>query len=249
MLVPTLLRASIRQLDAGRFVGELGLYAAAVREAITTYREWKVEEQWNFAAKKLVPVTDWSVGTPASVVKGAVLAFGLSAVTAGRGDALAAVRQEVAVVPGLNAALAQTFQLIDEPAEQHDDAEGLIASLIGRFMQGDIINATDAFVSSVRVVQFLENSFLASAVAAPVMAFYDRLWPDILRHRRFSMRGPDTNGPIILEAMRKGATAFERMVNMALASEAASRQRLSDGVRQQLATTAARLAGKRQDNP
>ena len=36
-----------------------------------------------------------------------------------------------------------------------------------------------------------------------MMSFYETVWPDIIEKRGFSMRSPATNGPYILEAMRK----------------------------------------------
>jgi hypothetical protein len=90
-------------------------------------------------------------------------------------------------------------------------------------------------------LQLLENSVLAPAAAEALMSFYEGVWPEILQERAFSMRSPGTNGPIILEAMRKGETAMQRMANMVLATEAAAKRGLGNDLRERLS----RIAGKR----
>ena len=72
------------------------------------------------------------------------------------------------------------------------------------------------------------------------MSFYERIWSEILEERAFSMRSPTTNGPIILEAMRKGKTAMQRMANMALATEAAVKRSLSTDLRERLSKIASK---------
>jgi hypothetical protein len=72
------------------------------------------------------------------------------------------------------------------------------------------------------------------------MAYYEQLWLEIIDKRPFSMRGPATNGPIILAALAKGDTAMQRMANMVLATEAAARRSLSDGLRDLIAKIAAK---------
>lgn len=95
-------------------------------------------------------------------------------------------------------------------------------------------------LSAIYAVQLLENSVLAPVTAEALMSFYARVWPEILEKRAFSMRGPATNGPIILEAMRKGQTAMQRMANMVLATEAAARRGLSNDLRERLSKIAAK---------
>jgi hypothetical protein len=73
-----------------------------------------------------------------------------------------------------------------------------------------------------------------------MMSFYEKIWPDILEKRSFSMRGPATNGPYILEAMREGDTAMQRLANMALATEAAVKRNLPNDLRERIAKIAAK---------
>jgi hypothetical protein len=84
------------------------------------------------------------------------------------------------------------------------------------------------------------NSVLAPPAAEALMSFYERIWSEILEERAFSMRSPTTNGPIILEAMRKGKTAMQRMANMALATEAAVKRSLSTDLRERLSKIASK---------
>jgi hypothetical protein len=42
------------------------------------------------------------------------------------------------------------------------------------------------------------------------LGYSQQLWLEILDKRTFSMRGPTTNGPIILAALAKGDTAMQR---------------------------------------
>jgi hypothetical protein len=72
------------------------------------------------------------------------------------------------------------------------------------------------------------------------MSFYERVWPEMLHGRAFSMRSPATNGPLILEAMRKGETAMQRMANMVLATKAAAKRSLSNDLRERLSLIAAK---------
>ena len=53
------------------------------------------------------------------------------------------------------------------------------------------------------------------------------------------MRNPTVNGPYILEAIRRGDTAVQRMANMVLATEAAAKRNLSEDLRERLKGIAA----------
>jgi hypothetical protein len=103
-----------------------------------------------------------------------------------------------------------------------------------------VFDANDVFLSAIYALQLLENSVLAPAAAEALMSFYERVWPEILQGRAFSMRGPATNGPIILEAMRKGGTAMQRMANMVLATEAAAKRGLSNDLRERFSKIGAK---------
>jgi hypothetical protein len=80
-------------------------------------------------------------------------------------------------------------------------------------------------------VQFLAGNIIGSPAATAMMSFYERVLPDIITRRAFSMRNPGVNGPRILEAIRTGDTAMQRMANMVLATEAAAKRNLSEDLR------------------
>jgi len=177
----------------------------------------------------------------AESTKQAVLSFMLACSAAGRADVMAEFRQKVMAVPGLARVVEDLFYVMDEPSDERKDIYVIIPSIVGRLLKGEVLDANDVFMSAIYALQFLENSALALAVAPAMMRFYERLWPEILEKRTFSMRSPDTNGPIILDAMRKGETAMQRMANMVLATSAASTHGLSNELRDRLS----RLAAKR----
>lgn len=125
----------------------------------------------------------------------------------------------------------------------------IIASIVGRLLRSEVFNTDDVFLSAIYAFQFLEDNATARPAAEALISFYERVWPEILRDRAFSMRSPVTNGPIILAAIRKGETAMQLMANMVLATEAATRHGLSDDLRDQLSKAAAKRSKPQRDAP
>jgi hypothetical protein len=132
------------------------------------------------------------------------------------------------------------FSVIDEPSDNEQDIYVIISSIAGRLLHGEVFNADDVFLSAIYALQFLEDSAIARPAAEALMSFYERVWPEILRDRAFSMHSPVTNGPIILSAIRKGETAMQRMANMVLATQAAARRGLSHDLRERISKIAAK---------
>jgi hypothetical protein len=92
---------------------------------------------------------------------------------------------------------------------------------------------------------FLQDNLLASSTSAVTISFFEELWPEIIERRAFSMRSPTTNGPYILESMRKGDTAIQKLANMVLATEAAAKRKLSGDLRERIAKIAEPAAAPR----
>ena len=153
------------------------------------------------------------------------------------------------LVPALAKEVESLFSVIDEPSDNEQDVYVIISGIAGRLLHGEVFNADDVFLSAIYAFQFLEDSAIARPAAAALMSFYERIWPEILRDRAFSMRSPLTNGPIILAAIRKGETAKQRMANMVLATEAAARRGLSDNLRDRLSKAAAKRSKPQIDAP
>ena len=112
---------------------------------------------------------------------------------------------------------------------------------MGRLLKKQLFDTNDVFVSSVYITQFLEDDLISRPTAAAMISFYEGIWPEIIQKRAFSMRSPATNGPYILEALRKGDTPLQRLANVVLASEVAAKRNLPDDLRQRIT----RIATKR----
>ena len=164
----------------------------------------------------------------------------LACSAAGQADVLTEFRRKIRAVAGLAEVVEGLFRVMDKPSEEHKDVNVIIPSIVGRLLKGEVLDTNDVFMSAVYAFQLLESSTLASPVASILMASYERLWPEILEKRTFSMRSPTTNGPIILAAMRKGETSMQRMAHMILATAAASKYSLSRDLRDRLSTFVAK---------
>ena len=154
----------------------------------------------------------------AQTAKHAILSFVLACSAAGRADVVANFRHKVILVPGLAKEMESFFSVIDEPSDKeqgrlrhHSQYRGSLAERRGFRRQRRI------FIGDLRIPVFGKQRYRASGGPA-LMTFYERIWPEILANRTFSMRSPLTNGPIILAAIRKGETAMQRMANMVLAT-------------------------------
>ena len=189
-----------------------------------------VGDPLNMPEGQLSPIStaEWTTADIAATTRSAVMAFMLTAAAAGRDDVLAAVRQKLDAVPGLRDVVRPLFETMDDPSNLEKDLEVIIPSIAGRLLKDDIVDTVDVFMSAVYTLQFLEGSVLAGPVAEALMKVYERLWPEILKKRTFSMISPSTNGPIIVEALRKGETAKQRMAHMVLAAEPAVNRNLED---------------------
>lgn len=241
MLVSSRTKAAIRDLDVDRFLEALETYPRAVVEGPRGLRRQGFD-LFNMPVGNLAPIAEreWNDAGIAESTKSAVLSFMLACSAAGRAAVIADFRRKLMAVPGLAQVVEDLFHVMDEPSNERKDIYVIILSIAGRLAKGDILDTNDVFMSAIYALQFLEKSVLAPPTAAALMAFYEQLWPEILEKRTFSMRGPSTNGPIILEAMRKGETAMQRMASMVLATEAASKHSLGHDLRDRLSKIAAK---------
>jgi tetratricopeptide (TPR) repeat protein len=241
MLVTRVTEAAVRDLDVSRFIEALKTYPRAMVEGPRNLR-WSGEDPFNMPVGDLAPIAEdeWDRAEIAEATKSAALSFMLTCSAAGRADVMTDFRQKGMAVPGLAKIVAHLFQLVDKPSDEYSDKNIIIPSIVGRILTGDILYTDDVFMSAVCALQFLDKNVLAPPAASALMAFYEQLWRDILEQRAFSMRGPSTNGPIILEAMRKGETSMQRMANMILATGAASKRSLSRDLRDRFSEIAAK---------
>ncbi len=236
MLVVRLAEAAARNLDVDRFLEALKTYPRAIVEGVSSMRAWGGGDLFNMPIGNLAPISDgeWSNPRIAQATKHAILSFVLACGAAGRADIVANLRNEVILVPALAREVEGLFRVMDDPSDEEQDIYVIIPSIVGRLLRGEVFNTDDVFLSAIYAFQFLEDSAIARPAAEALMSFYERVWPEILRDRAFSMRSPVTNGPIILSAVRKGETAMQRMANMVLATEAAARRGLSHDLRERL---------------
>lgn len=241
-LVLRLAGAAVRDLDVDRFLEALRTYPRAVVEGMRNLQGWGSGDIFDQPEGHLTPITEseWKNAPVAEATKNAVLSFMLACGSRGRTDVMADFRQKIMRVPGLADEVEGLFHFADRPSKEERGAYVIISSIVGRLLEGEAFDANNVFLSAVYVLMFLEGSVLAPAVAEAMMSFYDKAWQEILEKRSFSMRSPATNGPYILEAMRKGDTAMRRMANMALATEAAARRNLPNDLRERLARVAAK---------
>jgi hypothetical protein len=245
MLSSRLAEAAVRGLDADRFLEALHTYPRAVVEGTRNLQALAGGDpfnMFNMPTGNLAPIAreEWKDAQISESTKNAVLSFLLTAAAKGRADIINELRDKIRIVPGLADIVAQLFQLVDNPSDAKTDIYVIIPSIVGRLLKGEIVNANDVYYSSIFAIQFLQNSTLAPPATGALMDYYEQLWLEILNKRTFSMRGPATNGPIILAALAKGDTAMQRMANMVLATEAAARPSLSDNLRDQIAKIAAK---------
>ncbi len=242
MLASSLAQAAVRDLDVDRFLEALKTYPRAVVEGIRNMRGWGGGDILNQPVGHLVPIaeSEWTNDSIAQSTKSAVLSFMLTCGSRGRRDVMTDFRQKILGIPGLAAEVEGLFQVVDEPSEDETDAYVVVSSIVGRLLKGEAFDVNDVFFSAVYILQLLENSPLAPPAAAAMMSFYEKVWPDIIEKRGFSMRSPATNGPYISEAMCKGDTAMQRMANMTVAMEAAVKRSLSTDLRERFAKIAAK---------
>jgi hypothetical protein len=242
VLVSRITEAAIRELDVDRFLDALTIYPRAVVEGTYILRDRGGAHFLNPPVGRLAAITEdeWKTGTVAESAKRAVLSFMLVCAAHSRGDVMIEFRRKIACIPGLAEVVDDLFQFIDRPTLEESDVYVIISSIVGRLLRGDKFDVSDVFLSAVYTLQLLENSVTASAVAAAMISFYERIWIDILDRRSFSMRNPATNGPYISNAMAQGETSVQRIANMVLAMEVAVKRKLSSDLREQFKNLAAK---------
>ncbi len=241
-LTTHLAEAAARELDVDHFLEVLNSYPRAIVEGVTRMQTQVGFDPFNMPMGNLAPIgaDEWKNFQISESTKHAVLAFMLACATKGRADLLAELRAKILAVPGLAEVVGDLFRVMDTPSDDKKDINVIIPSIVGRILKDDIITASDAYLSAIYAIQLLDGSPFARPVAAVLMSYYERLWPEILEKRSFSVRGPQTNGPIILAALENGETPMQRMANMILATEAAARPSLSNDLRVRLSKIAAK---------
>ncbi len=242
MLAASTIRAAVRELDVDRFLSEIVIWPKAEIEGIRTYTEWKGRDLFNIPQGKISPITEheWSDTRVGECTKRAVLSFMLGIGVRRRVGLMRDLRKKIKAMPGLWDLTKELFYLAENPSNDRSNIFLIVANVVGKFLNKQVIDANDIFLSCAAAIQFLDGGVFGETIASIMMVQYEKLWQDLLENRAFSMRSPRTNGPIILEAMRKGELAIQRMANMALATEAAAKAHLSDDLRNQLSKIAAK---------
>jgi hypothetical protein len=239
-LVSHIAEAAVRHLDVDGLLEAMTTYPRAVTEGIRGLKEQRDTDPFNMPVGELTPIAknEWSNAEIATAAKHAVLCFMLACAAADRRDVIADLRQKVVLIPGLAKELENLFLVMDQPSRDEKDVYVIIPSIIGRLLNGEVFDANDVFLSAVYALQLFDNSVLAPPAAEALISFYGRIWPEILEERTFSMRSPTTNGPIILEAIRRGKTALQRIAHMVLATEAAVKRSLNNDLRERFSKIA-----------
>jgi len=231
MLTSRATEAALRQFDVDRFLERMSTYPRAIVLAARSLGT--STDPFNMPVGTVAPVTEgeWGDKDIAEVTRNAVMCFMLLCAATGRADVLAELRYKLDAIPGLGEMVRDLFQVMDAPSAEEKDVDVIIPSIAGRLMAKEVFDARDAYLSAIYILQLLEGSTLSPPVAEAIMVVFDTMWPEIIEKRSFSMRSPLTNGPIILDAMRKGDTALQRMANLVLGAEAAESRHLSDDLR------------------
>lgn len=242
MLASSVIKAALRDVDVDRFIFELPSYLRGVQQGVRNLRDWGGGDVFHQPVGHLAPLEDaeWNDPEIKRTAKNTLLTFLLCLAADGRWKLIDLVQQSVRSVSGLDAIAAPLFAVIADPSEAEEDLHVVIASIVGRLLRGDVMDANDAYLAAVFSLMLLENSVFAPVAAKPLLAMFERVWSEILQDRTFSMRAPSVNGPLILEALRKGDTALQRLANMVLAAEAAVKRGLSDDLRSQIGKLAAK---------
>jgi hypothetical protein len=160
MLILDLAKAAVRDLDVDRFLEALKTFPRAAIEGIGALQGWGGGDTFNMPVGNLVPISEseWEDPGIAEPTKHAVLSFMLACSAAGRADVMADLRQKVMAVPGLAKVVEDLFR---------KDVYVIIPSIVGRLLDGEVLDADDVFMSAIYAFQFLENSPLAPAVPRP----------------------------------------------------------------------------------
>lgn len=232
MLSSSLLQAAVRTLSVDRFLDALPTYARAVVSANTPNQVRF--DAFSITAGFLKPVSpsEWNEPQIKEVITGAVLGFSIVAICSERHDTFNELRTRLLQSESLGSAVAPLFDEIAAPSDKPTTLIFAVADTLGHMLQPNFVfNAGEAFLATVRLAQLLSNHLIGETLAVPVVAYFSKIWREILTDRTFSVRSPVTNGPLILAAVSKGETARARLANLVLATHAAVRERLSDELR------------------
>lgn len=234
ILTFTLLQSAVRRLDVDRFLDALAIYprAGAVAKAIIPNQRPEDFFAMPIGHVKRIGEAEWSDHFIKEAATSAVLVFAVVAVCSCRGDVYDQLHRRVMQAEGLGPALAPLFNTITSPPEKPSDVIVAVASTLSRMLKPDFVfNASEAFVATVYLAQLVSDHILGEVAAGVIVAYFSNVWRDILANRTFSVRGPATNGPLILAALSKGQSNRAKLANLVLTSEAAARERLSDGIK------------------
>ena len=237
MLASRLLGSALRDLDADRFADLLSIYPRAVVEATSRPADRRPEAIFEMPVGTLKPIApgEWVEKRICEATTSAVLIFLVTAACAGRRNLIDTLRARLQRTDGLGSAIAPLFDTISNPSDKRDDVIIVVANLLGHMLRPDFVfDASDAFMATVHLVQFLSAHPLGETAAGPIVEYFAQVWRDILANRTFSVRNPVVTGPFILKALSKGVGNRARLANIVLASEAAVRAHLSDELRTQI---------------
>ena len=176
---------------------------------------------------------DWQKEPHIELAKDVILVFLANALANERPVAYQYFIERFQRIEGANGVLASFFECFSSNTFPSTSFE-IIATCIGRLENEEIPSPQDLHLITFYLWQWLPTSNLGQIITDKIAGYISTKWRKVVEEKRFSLRQPMSNIPLIEEALKSDCSGRKKLARIVLAAEHATQIKFNEDIREKL---------------
>ncbi len=177
---------------------------------------------------------DWQKEPHISFAQNAILAFLANSLVNGKPVDHQSFIERLKQIEGANSALASFFECFSSATFSSTNLPEIIATCIGKLENEEIPSLQDLYLITYHLWTWLRTSYFKRTIADKIAAYISAKWKKVVEEKRFSLKQPMENVPLIEKALKNNCSGIEKLAQIILAAEYAVPARLNKNIRKML---------------
>ena len=176
---------------------------------------------------------DWQKEPHIELAKDVILVFLANALANERPVAYQYFIERFQRIEGANGVLTSFFECFSSNTFPSTSFE-IIATCIGRLENEEIPSPQDLHLITFYLWQWLPTSNLGQIITDKIAGYISTKWRKVVEEKRFSLRQPMSNIPLIEEALKSDCSGRKKLARIVLAAEHATQIKFNEDIREKL---------------